>query len=93
VGNRVEDHVGHGDRKAGERSRIKIGAGGSSKLFKIKKAYFKPGQQAEWIQVLEDAHPQEFYVPYYFRGTVSSICATSVATSRSRRRKGAPSVS
>ena len=38
-------------------------------LFKIKKAYFKPGQKAEWIQVIEDAHPQEFYVPYYFRGT------------------------
>lgn len=38
-------------------------------LFKIKKAYFKPGQKAEWIQVIEDAHPQEFYVPYYFRNT------------------------
>jgi hypothetical protein len=38
-------------------------------LFKIKKAFFKPGQNADWIQVLEDAHPQEFYVPYYFRGT------------------------
>jgi hypothetical protein len=38
-------------------------------FFKIKKAYFKPGQKADWIQVLEDAHPQEFYVPYYFRGT------------------------
>ena len=38
-------------------------------LFKIKKAYFKPGQTAEWIQVLEDAHPQEFYVPYYFKDT------------------------
>lgn len=38
-------------------------------LFKIKKAYYKPGQQAPWIQVLEDAHPSEFYVPYYFRGT------------------------
>jgi hypothetical protein len=47
----------------------KFGKGGRSILFKIKKAYFKPGQQAEWIQVLEDAHPQEFYVPYYFRGT------------------------
>ncbi len=48
---------------------LKFGAGGRSLLFKIKKAYFKPGQKAEWIQVLEDAHPQEFYVPYYFRGT------------------------
>jgi hypothetical protein len=48
---------------------LKFGAGARSILFKIKKAYFKPGQKAEWIQVLEDAHPQEFYVPYYFRGT------------------------
>lgn len=38
-------------------------------LFKIKKAYYKPGPKAEWIQVLEDAHPQEFYVPYYFVNT------------------------
>jgi hypothetical protein len=38
-------------------------------LFKIKRAYFKPSPQAEWLQVLDDAHPQEFYVPYYFRGT------------------------
>ena len=38
-------------------------------LFKIKKAYYKPGPGAEWIQVLEDSHPQEFYVPYYFVGT------------------------
>ncbi len=44
-------------------------AGRSALLFKIKKAYFKPGQDAEWIQVLEDAHPQEFYVPYYFKNT------------------------
>lgn len=43
--------------------------GGRALLFKIKKAYFKPGQGAEWIQVLDDAHPQEFYVPYYFRDT------------------------
>jgi hypothetical protein len=48
---------------------LKFGAGNRALLFKIKKAYFKPGQKAEWIQVLEDAHPQEFYVPYYFRGT------------------------
>ena len=48
---------------------LKFGTGARSVLFKIKKAYFKPGQKAEWIQVLEDAHPQEFYVPYYFRGT------------------------
>jgi primary-amine oxidase len=38
-------------------------------LFKIKQAFYRPGPNAEWIQVLEDAHPQEFYVPYYFVGT------------------------
>jgi hypothetical protein len=48
---------------------LKFGPRDRPLLFKVKKAYFKPGQDAEWIQVLEDAHPQEFYVPYYFRGT------------------------
>ncbi len=38
-------------------------------LFKIKKASFRPGPQAPWFQVLEDAHPSEFYVPYYFQKT------------------------
>ncbi len=38
-------------------------------LFKIRQAWFKPGQDAEWIQVLDDAHPSEFYVPYYFKDT------------------------
>jgi len=38
-------------------------------LFKIKKASFKPGPKAPWVQVLEDAHPSELYVPYYFRNT------------------------
>ena len=38
-------------------------------LFKIKQAWFKPGQDAEWIQVLDDAHPSEFYVPYFFKDT------------------------
>lgn len=42
---------------------------GSTILFKIKKAYFKPGPKAPWFQVLEDAHAQEFYVPYYFQNT------------------------
>jgi len=56
-------------RKQATDQGMKFGTGNSSILFKIKKAYFKPGQKAEWIQVLEDAHPQEFYVPYYFRGT------------------------
>lgn len=38
-------------------------------LFKIKKAFFKPGRTAPWVQVLADAHPSELYVPYYFRNT------------------------
>jgi hypothetical protein len=54
--------------KAAEQG-YKFGTSGRTVLFKIKKAFFKPGQNAEWIQVLEDAHPQEFYVPYYFRNT------------------------
>ncbi len=38
-------------------------------LFKIKRAFFKPGRKAPWVQVLSDAHPSELYVPYYFRNT------------------------
>ena len=38
-------------------------------LFKIKRAFFKPGRNAPWVQVLQDAHASEFYVPYYFRNT------------------------
>jgi hypothetical protein len=39
-------------------------------LFRIKKAYFRPGAVAPWVQVLEDAHVSEFYVPYFnFRET------------------------
>src|SRR5207253_1838582 len=38
-------------------------------LFKIKRAFFKPGKNAPWVQVLEDAHPSELYVPYFFRNT------------------------
>lgn len=38
-------------------------------LFKIKAASFKPGRDAPWIQVLDDAHVSEFYVPYFFKGT------------------------
>jgi hypothetical protein len=53
----------------GFKFRGGFGGGGAPALFKIKKAFFKPSQDSEWIQVLEDAHPQEFYVPYYFRGT------------------------
>lgn len=56
-------------RKQAADQGYKLGSGNTPVLFKIKKAYFKPGREAEWIQVLEDAHPQEFYVPYYFRNT------------------------
>jgi hypothetical protein len=42
---------------------------GTMVLFKIKKAFFKPGKKAPWVQVLDDAHPSELYVPYYFRDT------------------------
>jgi len=38
-------------------------------LFKIKRAFFKPGRNAPWVQVLSDAHPSELFVPYYFRNT------------------------
>jgi Copper amine oxidase, enzyme domain len=38
-------------------------------LFKIKRAFFKPGRNAPWVQVLSDAHASELYVPYYFRDT------------------------
>src|SRR5262249_4943206 len=27
------------------------------------------GRKAPWVQVLEDAHPSELYVPYFFRHT------------------------
>ncbi len=39
-------------------------------LFRIRQAHFRPGPQAPWVQVLEDAHVSEFYVPYFvFRDT------------------------
>jgi primary-amine oxidase len=38
-------------------------------LFRIKKAYYRPGPKADWLQVLEDVHPSEFYVPYFFHNT------------------------
>ncbi len=48
---------------------FKFPKGDRSKLFKIKQAYFKTSPKSPWIQVIEDAHPSEFYVPYYFKGT------------------------
>jgi primary-amine oxidase len=38
-------------------------------LFRIKKAFYRPGPKAPWLQVLDDVHPSEFYVPYYFQNT------------------------
>jgi hypothetical protein len=38
-------------------------------LFRVKQAYYRPGPKAEWLQVLEDVHPSEFYVPYFFQNT------------------------
>jgi primary-amine oxidase len=38
-------------------------------LFKIKSASFRPGAGAPWMQVLDDVHPSEFYVPYFFSNT------------------------
>jgi primary-amine oxidase len=38
-------------------------------MFRIKKAYFRPGVDAPWLQVLDDVHPAEFYVPYMFQNT------------------------
>lgn len=38
-------------------------------LFQIKKAYYRPGAKSGWVQVLENAHPSEFYVPYVFQHT------------------------
>jgi primary-amine oxidase len=52
-----------------QKFKFSKGRESANVLFKIKKAYFKPGQKADWIQVLEDAHPSEFYVPYYFVNT------------------------
>ncbi len=48
---------------------FKFNKGTAAKLFKIKQAYFKTSPKSPWIQVLDDAHPSEFYVPYYFKGT------------------------
>jgi len=57
------------DKKGEIKEMPGFRSGREAVLFKIKQAYFKPGQKAEWIQVLEDAHPSELYVPYYFKGT------------------------
>ena len=54
--------------KANEQG-FKFGKGNAAKLFKIKQAYFKTNPKSPWVQVLDDAHPSEFYVPYYFKGT------------------------
>jgi primary-amine oxidase len=48
---------------------FKVGSGSRRVLFQIKKAYFRPGAKVGWVQVLENAHPSEFYVPYAFHNT------------------------
>jgi primary-amine oxidase len=56
-------------RKQATAQGFRLGQGDALALFKIKKAYFRPGAKAGWVQVLEDAHPSEFYVPYFFHNT------------------------
>ncbi len=58
----------HGKQAAAEGFKVG-GRGDSPVLFQIKQAYFRPGAQAGWVQVLENAHPSEFYVPYFFQHT------------------------
>lgn len=60
------------DMQSGEQAvaqGYKFRSGKSPLLFKVKKAYFRPGAKMDWVQVLEDAHPSEFYVPYFFQST------------------------
>jgi primary-amine oxidase len=60
------------DMQSGEQAvaqGYKLRSGKSPLLFKVKKAYFRPGAKMDWVQVLEDAHPSEFYVPYFFQST------------------------
>jgi primary-amine oxidase len=58
------------DGKEAAKEGFKVsGRDGSPVLFQIKKAYYRPGAKAEWLQVLENAHPSEFYVPYFFQHT------------------------
>jgi primary-amine oxidase len=61
------------DMKTGSEAAqegFKVGGRDSSPvLFQIKQAYYRPGPKAQWLQVLENAHPSEFYVPYFFQNT------------------------
>jgi hypothetical protein len=60
-------------------------------LFRIKKAFFRPGAAAPWVQVLEDAHPSEFYVPYFsFRDTYFFDLSYSGTFARLLPREGGP---
>jgi primary-amine oxidase len=53
------------------REGFRFGKGRDNALliFRIKQAFFRPGRNAPWLQVLDDVHPSEFYVPYYFQNT------------------------
>jgi primary-amine oxidase len=62
------------DMKSGEqlnKEGFRFGKGRNNALliFRIKQAFFRPGPHAPWLQVLDDVHPSEFYVPYYFQNT------------------------
>lgn len=50
-------------------SKIQLGQNKSREnkfiFFKIKSAHLKPGREAPWIQVLDDTHVSELYVPYH----------------------------
>jgi primary-amine oxidase len=51
------------------REGFKFGRSKAALLFRIKQAFYRPGAKAPWVQVLQDAHASEFYVPYFFSGT------------------------
>ena len=75
-------------RKQANEQGFKFRRGSESPaLFKIKQAYFKPAQKAEWIQVLEDAHRSEFYVPIIF-AELASIDLRNVGELRQAVRQG-----
>jgi primary-amine oxidase len=58
-----------GERANKQGFKFPIDRANALVLFKIKKAFFRPGAKAGWLQVLEDAHPSEFFVPYVFQNT------------------------
>jgi primary-amine oxidase len=58
------------DGEAAAKEGFKVdGRSESPVLFRVKQAFFRPGAKTGWVQVLADAHPSEFYVPYFFQHT------------------------